>query len=92
MEALAIKKSHGMAKLLGSSIGVTGALVFALVKGPQLNFMNWFKGNTRGTHSSNLNYSLKEEWLKGSLVMVLANITWSLWLILQVYLITSESI
>ncbi|XP_049369099.1 WAT1-related protein At1g43650-like [Solanum verrucosum] len=84
VEALAIKKSHGMAKLLGSSIGVTGALVFALVKGPQLNFMNWFKGNTRGTHSSNLNYSLKEEWLKGSLVMVLANITWSLWLILQV--------
>lgn len=88
VEALAIKKSHGMAKLLGSSIGVTGALVFALVKGPQLNFM---KGNTRGTHSSNLNYSLKEEWLKGSLVMVLANFTWSLWLILQVYLITSES-
>nr|XP_019069145.1 WAT1-related protein At1g43650-like isoform X2 [Solanum lycopersicum] len=85
VEALAIKKSHGMAKLLGSSIGVTGALVFALVKGPQLNFM---KGNTRGTHSSNLNYSLKEEWLKGSLVMVLANFTWSLWLILQGYIVT----
>ncbi|XP_055834815.1 WAT1-related protein At1g43650-like [Solanum dulcamara] len=84
VEALSIKKSHGMAKMLGSSIGVTGALMFALVKGPHLNFINWSKENTRGTHSSNLNYSLKEEWLKGSLVMVIANIIWSLWLILQV--------
>lgn len=78
--------------MLGSSISVIGALVFALVKGPHLNFMNWSKGNTRGTHSSNLNYSWKEEWLKGSLVMVLANIIWSLWLILQVYLIKSLTI
>lgn len=75
--------------MLGSSIGVIGALMFALVKGPHLNFMNWSKGNTRGTHSSNLNYSLKEEWLKGSLVMVIANVIWSLWLILQVKLIKS---
>lgn len=71
-----------MAKFLGSSIGVIGALVFALVKGPHLNFMNLSKENTRGNHSSN--YGWKEEWLKGSLVMILANITWSLWLILQV--------
>ncbi|MCE3049525.1 hypothetical protein HAX54_045109 [Datura stramonium] len=76
-----------MAKFLGSSIGVTGALVFALVKGPQLNFMNWSKGKTKGNHSSNLNYSLKEEWLKGSLVMLLANIIWSVWLILQVRIV-----
>ncbi|KAK4340876.1 hypothetical protein RND71_039377 [Anisodus tanguticus] len=84
VEALSINKSHGIAKVLGSSIGITGALVFAIVKGPQLNFVNCPKGNTRGTHGSNLNYSLKEEWLKGSLVMLLANIIWSLWLILQV--------
>ncbi|CAN4116482.1 unnamed protein product [Withania somnifera] len=87
VEALSIKKSHGMAKFLGSSISVTGAFVFALVKGPHLNFMNWSKGNTRVNHISNLNYSWKEEWLKGSLVMLLANITWSLWLIFQVRIV-----
>ncbi|KAF3633749.1 WAT1-related protein [Capsicum chinense] len=85
VEALSIKKSYGMAKFLGSSIGVIGALVFALVKGPHLNFMNLSKENTRGNHSSN--YGWKEEWLKGSLVMILANITWSLWLILQVRIV-----
>ncbi|XP_016492870.2 WAT1-related protein At1g43650 isoform X4 [Nicotiana tabacum] len=91
VETLSIKQSHGMAKVLGSSICVSGALVFALVKGPHLNFMNWSMGNTKGTHSSNFHYTLKEEWIKGSLVMLLANITWSLWLILHVPIIKQYS-
>ncbi|MCD9560130.1 hypothetical protein HAX54_018606 [Datura stramonium] len=68
-------------------IALAPPLPSSRVKGPQLNFMNWSKGKTKGNHSSNLNYSLKEEWLKGSLVMLLANIIWSVWLILQVRIV-----
>ncbi|XP_070027707.1 WAT1-related protein At1g43650-like isoform X3 [Nicotiana sylvestris] len=91
VETLSIKQSHGMAKVLGSSVCVSGALVFALVKGPHFNFMNWSMGKTKGAHTSNFHYTLKEEWIKGSLVMLLANIIWSLWLILQVPIIKQYS-
>ncbi|KAK9943913.1 hypothetical protein M0R45_009503 [Rubus argutus] len=81
MESISIKHVHGVAKVLGSVTSLSGALVFALVKGHPLKFMNWFpeildhqihpKGSSRG------------DWIKGSLIMLSANTAWSLWLILQ---------
>lgn len=82
MESISVKHVHGVAKVLGSVTSLSGALVFALVKGPSIKFMNWFpeildhqihpKGSSRG------------DWIKGSLIMLSANTAWSLWLILQV--------
>lgn len=84
MENIAIKHWHGRAKVLGSIIGVTGAFVFAFVKGPPLKFIsNWYKDNQKEVLGPNSKYS-SEEWVKGCLIMVLANTSWSLWLILQV--------
>ncbi|CAN0892187.1 WAT1-related protein At1g43650 [Linum grandiflorum] len=74
MERLSIRKVHGIAKVVGSMVGVSGALVFALVKGPALiNKPKW----------SNPDQECCQDWLKGSLIMILANILWSLWVVLQ---------
>ncbi|CAN1235008.1 WAT1-related protein At1g43650 [Linum perenne] len=85
MERLSIRKVHGIAKVVGSAVGVSGALVYALVKGPAL--VN--KPGSSDHHDSSSKHGplkhccSKGDWLKGSLVMILANTLWSLWLVLQ---------
>lgn len=82
MESVTIKRLHGMAKVLGSVLSVSGALVFAFVKGPPLKFMHRHPENA---NSSSAQDSSRGEWIKGSLIMLSANTAWCLWLILQVY-------
>ncbi|KAL2503728.1 WAT1-related protein [Abeliophyllum distichum] len=78
MESLSIKQRHGMAKVLGSAIGISGALLCSFVRGPPM----YAENKTKILNLSEKHYS-KADWLKGSLVMLAANITWSLWLIMQ---------
>ncbi|CAN6686945.1 unnamed protein product [Malus baccata var. baccata] len=81
MESISMKHLYGVAKVLSSLTSLSGALVFALVKGPSINF-NWFPSNQRQIpHSSSS--STGRDWLKGSLIMISANTAWALWLILQ---------
>ncbi|GLT55006.1 hypothetical protein SLA2020_281610 [Shorea laevis] len=47
MESVTIKRLHGMAKVLGSVLSVSGALVFAFVKGPPLKFMHRHPENAK---------------------------------------------
>ncbi|XP_048445910.1 WAT1-related protein At1g43650 isoform X2 [Pyrus x bretschneideri] len=83
MESISMKRLYGVAKVLGSVTSLSGALVFALVKGPSIKF-NWVPSNQgQIPDSSSLSSSTGGEWLKGSLIMLSANTAWSLWLILQ---------
>ncbi|CAA0810012.1 WAT1-related protein [Striga hermonthica] len=78
IENLAIRKKHGWAKILGSVLGISGAMVFTFYKGPHL-----YSGSNK--EAQNLivkNYS-KEEWIKGSLLLLGSNLTWSIWLVMQ---------
>jgi hypothetical protein len=85
MESVTIKRLHGMAKVLGSVLGVSGALVFAFVKGPPLKFMHWHPATENGQNGNlSTQGSSRGEWIKGSLIMLSANTAWCLWLILQV--------
>ncbi|XP_010530244.1 PREDICTED: WAT1-related protein At1g43650 [Tarenaya hassleriana] len=80
LETLSLKKTHGLAKALGSAVGVSGAFVFAFVKGPSL--INQRSGG--GDVASNDVVSMStENWLKGSITMLSANTSWCLWLVLQ---------
>ncbi|KAA8537896.1 hypothetical protein F0562_027524 [Nyssa sinensis] len=82
MESISIKQWHGVAKVLGSVVGVSGALVFAFVKGPPVKFMDWYPAIHKEI-SDTKSGTFKVEWVKGPLVMLLANTAWSLWLIMQ---------
>ena len=85
MESISIKHLHGIAKVLGSVICVSGVLVFAFVKGPPVNFMNWYPSNDhKQVQDSSKTCCSREERIKGSLIMISANTLWSLWLVLQV--------
>ncbi|CAA2964176.1 WAT1-related At1g43650 [Olea europaea subsp. europaea] len=78
MESLSIKQRHGMAKVLGSAIGLSGALLCSFVRGPPM----YAESKTKILNLSEKHYS-KADWLKGSLFMLAANLTWCLWLIMQ---------
>ncbi|KAL3504474.1 hypothetical protein ACH5RR_034315 [Cinchona calisaya] len=78
IESLNITHWNGIAKVFGTIIGLSGAMVFTFYKGPALYPEN---GKEISGHSSRV-YT-REEWIKGSILMLAANLTWSLWLIMQ---------
>ena len=73
-------KQRHLAKVFGSALGLCGALVVAFVKGPAVysGRDNQVSGHSREDYST-------ADWIKGSVIMITANITWSLWLIMQVH-------
>ncbi|ESW24017.1 hypothetical protein PHAVU_004G095100 [Phaseolus vulgaris] len=85
VESLSIKRRHGLAKILGSILSLSGAITFALVKGPPLSFMKWYQENQNHTPSTVVHY--KVDIIRGPLMMLSANIMWSLWLILQGFVV-----
>ncbi|RDX65995.1 WAT1-related protein, partial [Mucuna pruriens] len=87
VESISIKRVHGLAKIVGSILSLSGALIFTLIKGPPLGFMKWYSENqNHGSHPLAIVHS-KGDSIKGSLMMLSANTTWSLWLILQGFVV-----
>ncbi|XP_019174374.1 PREDICTED: WAT1-related protein At1g43650-like isoform X2 [Ipomoea nil] len=78
VESLSIRQSHGMAKVLGCLISVSGALVFAFVKGPPVQFIH-----SSTQPQSQTSTAKSGELVKGPLLMLLANLLWSMWYIMQ---------
>ncbi|KAL8524495.1 hypothetical protein ACS0TY_014184 [Phlomoides rotata] len=84
-ERFSMRDFPGVVKIVGCVISVSGAIVFALVKGPQLNW-------SRASHATNppiITHSItpKEKWIQGCLLMLAANIIWASWLVMQAPLV-----
>ncbi|KAA3453740.1 WAT1-related protein isoform X1 [Gossypium australe] len=82
-ESILVRKFPGLAKVLGSVISLSGALVFAFVKGPTIKFMNWYPETQNQTADSIAKDHPVGVWIKGCLIMLSANTAWSMWLVLQ---------
>ncbi|GER37676.1 nodulin MtN21 /EamA-like transporter family protein [Striga asiatica] len=78
IENLAIREKHGWAKILGSVLGISGAMIFTFYKGQHL-----YSGSNNEAHNLIAKNYSKEEWIKGSLLLLGANLTWSIWLVMQ---------
>ncbi|CAH2041893.1 unnamed protein product [Thlaspi arvense] len=78
MESISTKERHGLAKVLGSVVGLCGALVFIFVKGPPI-----FAGNQTDVSEESAKSRSTWDWIKGSLIMLTSITAWSLYLILQ---------
>ncbi|CAA7024422.1 unnamed protein product [Microthlaspi erraticum] len=77
LETVTLKKSHGVAKVIGSMVGMLGAIVFAFVKGPSL--VNHYNSKT----IPNKAVPSTKDSVKGSITMLAANTCWCLWIIMQ---------
>ncbi|KAI6701903.1 hypothetical protein NL676_011039 [Syzygium grande] len=86
MEKLSIKNASGRAKIIGSIICLGGSLTFtfwkggylirSLLKRPLISLQDTSKASDVLKHG-------KENWIKGSLLILTSHIAWSAWLILQ---------
>ncbi|KAI4348082.1 hypothetical protein L6164_008843 [Bauhinia variegata] len=83
VECLSINQMHGMAKVLGSALSLSGAVMFAFVKGPAVGITKWYPENQKQISHSFTTLHSKGDCIRGSLMMISANTSWALWLILQ---------
>uniref|UniRef100_A0A5B7BU17 WAT1-related protein n=1 Tax=Davidia involucrata TaxID=16924 RepID=A0A5B7BU17_DAVIN len=82
METISMKEWHGIAKVLGCLVCVCGAVVFTFAKGPPL-----YSSTQKQIPEPSTKHTPKGDWIKGSLIMLSANTTWALWLIMLVPLV-----
>ncbi|KAL6864813.1 hypothetical protein ACP4OV_015964 [Aristida adscensionis] len=83
MEDVKLKSASGMAKVTGVALSLAGVFAIALYAGPSLSPVNHhhaFATNASGLSGANITRS---DWIKWTFLMVFANTTWSLWIVLQ---------
>ncbi|KAL6006653.1 hypothetical protein ACLOJK_032146 [Asimina triloba] len=84
MEEVRIRTVGGRIKLLGTSICVGGALIFILYRGYLFNsIVRSPLIDISGKHSGGLRH-IKNDWIKGSALILTSHIAYSGWLIFQV--------
>ncbi|PIN08063.1 Glucose-6-phosphate/phosphate and phosphoenolpyruvate/phosphate antiporter [Handroanthus impetiginosus] len=81
IENLAITKWHGIAKVLGTLLGLSGAMAFTFYKGPPLHSTS--RNNQHEDHHSFEKIPTKQEWIKGSFLSIAAQVSFALWLTMQ---------
>ncbi|KAF7840065.1 WAT1-related protein [Senna tora] len=94
IEVLKLRTSGGIAKLVGIVACLGGAAILAFYKGPHLEaFIKHHHNNTSLGYPNNQGHHLLQQshttttWIKGCFLMLLANVCWGLWLVLQTFVI-----
>ncbi|RZC83224.1 hypothetical protein C5167_046011 [Papaver somniferum] len=83
MEIVDIKKVRCQAKVIGTIVTVAGAMLMTLYKGPIIE-MIWSKSiHTNASYTTNTSGSDDKDWLKGSILLILATLAWAALFILQ---------
>ncbi|KAG0516478.1 hypothetical protein BDA96_09G006600 [Sorghum bicolor] len=84
MEAVKLRSRSGVAKLAGVALCLAGVFVLAFYAGPALSPVNRHRAFAVAQASNNNHHpSSRMTWVKGTFFMVLANVTWALWIVLQ---------
>lgn len=86
MEKVNIRTKSGIAKMGSVLLCMVGVGTLAFYKGPQLRNVHYLLSEHHNSvnqqHEDHL--SSDKRWILGSLLLFLAVITWSLWLVIQV--------
>ncbi|AQK95636.1 WAT1-related protein At5g64700-like [Zea mays] len=83
MEAANLRTVAGVAKAAGVALCVAGVLVLALYAGPAMSPVNHHRAFAAAAPPRASTSSSRMTWITGTLLMVLANVTWALWIVLQ---------
>lgn len=80
LETVTFKKLHSAAKVVGTVITVTGAMVMTLYKGPIIDFI---RSHGAAHHGTTSNASGNQHWLTGTLMLLASCCGWAGFFILQ---------
>ncbi|KAH7663587.1 WAT1-related protein [Dioscorea alata] len=86
VESLKPRKLSGIAKITGVALSLAGVVVIALYIGPFIKSLNphYVFGDENHERNGGQANQNKKFWLIGTSLMTITNITWALWLVLQV--------
>ncbi|KAM0849223.1 hypothetical protein ACQ4PT_053857 [Festuca glaucescens] len=85
MEVVKPRSPSGIAKLTGVALCLAGVVFIAFYVGPSLNPVNHHCA-LAAAHADGGD-ATRGTWIKGTFLMLLANVTWSLWIVLQAALL-----
>ncbi|XP_061366951.1 WAT1-related protein At4g08300-like [Gastrolobium bilobum] len=80
LEAVDVKSPRGLAKIFGTVLSLTGAVIMTLYKGHTIESLQGTPFHIRDKLGHN-------NWIKGSILTVASCISWSLWYILQAIIV-----
>ncbi|CAN1343864.1 WAT1-related protein At5g07050 [Linum perenne] len=87
MEILDLKKVRCHAKLIGTAVTVAGAMLMTLYKGPIVHLI-WSRNANQSSGSEASNANSDKDWLKGSILLILATLAWATLFVLQAIAVT----
>ncbi|KAI3461967.1 hypothetical protein Pfo_018630 [Paulownia fortunei] len=83
MEKVNIRTSPGMIKVAGVSLCMAGVATIAFYRGPFLKLLLHHHLINNHLHQLQDQIPSTKTWIKGVFLMLLSNISWALWLVLQ---------
>lgn len=90
MEKVDIRKVRYQAKVIGTVVTVAGAMVMTLYKGQVINLLgSQYMHHPRNYVPENTTAgSAEKDWVKGSILLIIATLAWASFFILQVCEVT----
>jgi hypothetical protein len=77
LEIVNLRNPRGIAKIVGTLLSLAGVLTITLYKGPEVQSLQGAPIHIKSNAS-------QQNWVKGTILLVVSCITWSLWFIMQV--------
>ncbi|KAJ9552236.1 hypothetical protein OSB04_016281 [Centaurea solstitialis] len=84
MERLGLKTSHGAAKIMGTLLGIGGAMLLTFYKGVDLHLWKTNVNLLHDQHDSEGHQNSSNNTVLGSILAIGSCISYSIWLIIQV--------
>ncbi|KAL4185332.1 hypothetical protein AMTRI_Chr10g5350 [Amborella trichopoda] len=87
MEKVNLRSLRGQAKVVGTIICVSGAMIMTLIKGPVLGFLGFLKNPTALSDLlvTNSAVVMKDNWTLGPILLVLSVTAYSTWIVYQAW-------
>nr|XP_043624805.1 WAT1-related protein At1g21890-like [Erigeron canadensis] len=83
LEKVNLKVIHSQAKILGTVITVTGAMVMTLYKGPIVDILWYSHHGASTTHTAAAHTASGQHWLAGTIMILICTCCWAGYFILQ---------
>ncbi|KAL8133746.1 WAT1-related protein At1g21890-like [Apium graveolens] len=82
MERVKLRQKHGLAKVIGTSITLSGAMLMTLYKGPVVNILGGYSQETQNENSGS-DASSGQHWVGGTIMLLSCTVGWSAFFIVQ---------
>ncbi|KAF7819161.1 WAT1-related protein [Senna tora] len=85
MEKVDIRKVRCIAKVIGTVVTIAGAMLMTLYKGRVIDLFwtHYIHHPSNYSPSSNPSHSAEQDWVKGSILLIIATLAWASFFILQ---------